>query len=71
MRSGSLVRCECHLPAISPAGSRTETDARTGFGSIWAAMSGVWCIVLPLWESRVEIGIILRGMLGQGAQERA
>ena len=32
--------------------------------SIWAAMSGVWCMILPLWESRVEISIILRGMVG-------
>ncbi|GBE87221.1 Urea active transporter [Sparassis crispa] len=40
---------------------------------IWAAMSGIFCIILPVWESRVEIGIIMGGacrMLLQRPQER-
>ncbi|KAI9066782.1 Na+/solute symporter [Trametes sanguinea] len=31
---------------------------------IWAAMSGIFCMVLPLWESRGEIWAILRGVCG-------
>ncbi|KAI0632661.1 Na+/solute symporter [Trametes polyzona] len=30
---------------------------------IWACISGIFCIVLPLWESRAELGLILRGMV--------
>ncbi|CAL1697446.1 unnamed protein product [Somion occarium] len=30
---------------------------------IWVGMSGLFCIVLPLWESRREIGVIGRGLL--------
>ncbi|KAK7677837.1 hypothetical protein QCA50_019149 [Cerrena zonata] len=30
---------------------------------IWVGMSGIFCIVLPLWESRKEMGIIGRGVL--------
>ncbi|TBU51998.1 Sodium:solute symporter family-domain-containing protein [Dichomitus squalens] len=30
---------------------------------IWAAMSGVFCMVLPLWESRKEMMLIIRGLL--------
>ncbi|KAI8977810.1 Na+/solute symporter [Trametes punicea] len=30
---------------------------------IWAAMSGVFCIFLPLWESRWEILAIIRGLV--------
>jgi hypothetical protein len=29
-------------------------------GSVWAFMSGTFCIVLPLWESRKEMAMILR-----------
>ncbi|KII84041.1 hypothetical protein PLICRDRAFT_179725 [Plicaturopsis crispa FD-325 SS-3] len=28
---------------------------------IWVLLSGVFCIILPLWESRKEIGIIAKG----------
>ncbi|KAH8093139.1 Na+/solute symporter [Cristinia sonorae] len=31
---------------------------------IWVGLSGVFCIILPLWESRVEMGIIMRGLTG-------
>ncbi|KAI0691691.1 Na+/solute symporter [Earliella scabrosa] len=30
---------------------------------IWAAMSGVFCMILPLWESRAEIALIARALL--------
>jgi len=30
---------------------------------IWVALSGIFCIILPLWESRVEMGIIGNGLL--------
>ncbi|KAI0786264.1 Na+/solute symporter [Abortiporus biennis] len=30
---------------------------------IWVALSGIFCIILPLWESREEMGIIFKGML--------
>ncbi|KAI0820483.1 Na+/solute symporter [Trametes gibbosa] len=33
---------------------------------IWAAMSGVFCMILPLWESRAEMYTIVRGLFGRG-----
>ncbi|KAI0364049.1 Na+/solute symporter [Pilatotrama ljubarskyi] len=30
---------------------------------IWAAMSGIFCMILPLWESRAEIAAIMRGLI--------
>jgi len=30
---------------------------------IWVGMSGMFCIILPIWESRKEIGLIGRGVL--------
>ncbi|KAL6307358.1 Na+/solute symporter [Sparassis latifolia] len=29
---------------------------------IWVAMSGIFCIILPIWESRAEIAVILSGV---------
>ena len=31
---------------------------------IWVFVAGGFCIVLPIWESRVEIGYIFRTMWG-------
>ncbi|KZT67891.1 putative urea transporter [Daedalea quercina L-15889] len=30
---------------------------------IWVGMSGMFCIILPIWESKAEIGLIGRGLL--------
>ncbi|KAI0776597.1 Na+/solute symporter [Trametes elegans] len=32
---------------------------------IWAGISGCFCMLLPLWESRAEMWTILRGMMGK------
>ncbi|CDO71338.1 hypothetical protein BN946_scf184908.g96 [Trametes cinnabarina] len=32
---------------------------------IWAAMSGIFCMILPLWESRAEIWTILLAIAGK------
>ena len=54
----------CTMWALPPHVSfRIQMLTRRRY-SIWAAMSGVWCMILPLWESRAEIGIIMRGMVG-------
>ncbi|GBE78984.1 hypothetical protein SCP_0201810 [Sparassis crispa] len=40
---------------------------------VWAATSGIFCIILPVWESRMEMGIILDGafrMLLRKSQEQ-
>ncbi|KAH9856095.1 Na+/solute symporter [Lenzites betulinus] len=37
---------------------------------IWAAMSGIFCMVLPLWESRTEMYAIVRGVFARGAGEQ-
>lgn len=31
--------------------------------SIWVASSGIFCIVLPLWESRLEMAVIAQGIM--------
>ncbi|KAI0351204.1 Na+/solute symporter [Trametes cingulata] len=35
--------------------------------TIWAAMSGIFCMILPLWESRAEIAAIVRGLVSNEA----
>ncbi|KAH9916600.1 Na+/solute symporter [Epithele typhae] len=44
--------------------SRTFFAFWTACTIIWAAASGYWCIFLPLWESRAELGVIVRGVFG-------
>lgn len=38
------------------------TDVGLVLCSIWVGLSGLWCIILPLWESRQEMWIICRGV---------
>ncbi|KAJ3482736.1 hypothetical protein NLI96_g6774 [Meripilus lineatus] len=38
---------------------------------IWVALSGIFCIILPLWESRKEITVIARGVVGMMPRKAA
>jgi len=37
-----------------------------GVGIAWLLLAGCVCILMPLWESRVEIGLIVKGLCGAG-----
>jgi urea-proton symporter len=38
--------------------------------SIWVLLSGFFSVLLPVWESRKEMGMIVKG-LGKGLRRRA
>lgn len=52
------------LHNVSPISHVNEDALMTAISnSIWVGMSGVFCIVLPIWESRKEIMIISSGLI--------